>query len=74
MCFSLAAQRRKVARFLYGAVRCMAGVTDGTERQTFRVSIERPFGARRNLTVFISTETGATRPLRKRSDSRGVAC
>lgn len=33
--------------------------TDGSERQTFRVSIERPAGARRNRTVFICTETGA---------------
>jgi len=32
--------------------------TDGSEHQTFRVSIERLPGARRNRTAFISTETG----------------
>ena len=33
--------------------------TDGSERQTFRVSVVRPTGALRNRTIFICIETGA---------------
>ena len=33
--------------------------TDGTERQSFRVSIERYPGRRRSTTVFTCLETGA---------------